>query len=110
METRTNNLRARTGSLLCWILLLCAFYHAAALIRYHVWLVQWPYPQEWRESNASAFTQLLIAGKNPYEPALMPSYMNVYGILYHVAVIPFLWLGWPGIVTHRLVAALFLYG
>ncbi len=67
-----------------------------------------PWPLEFREGAALTTTDLLLTGENPFAVAHQPSRLNVYGIGYPIAVLPFAWLLGNTFFAHRLASLLFL--
>ncbi|QWR76942.1 hypothetical protein [Candidatus Magnetomonas plexicatena] len=59
------------------------------LLKYHISLIMYPHQLELREGGMVLSTDLILRGGNPYDFANQPMYMNVYGIMYNYAVIPF---------------------
>ncbi len=80
------------------------------LLLMHVRMVVSPAPQEMREGAAVWITRLLLEGRNPYMLDQLPDGTNVYGIFYHLTVLPFAMLFGNGFVIHRLVSALSIVG
>ncbi len=78
---------------------------AAWLLVIHGRMVVSPAPQEMREGAVLWLTRLLLEGHNPYSLAELPAGTNVYGILYHLIVLPLAYLFGNGFVVHRAVSA-----
>ena len=76
-----------------------------ALVLLHARMVVSPAAQEMREGAAVWITRLLLEGRNPYALDQLPAATNVYGILYHLTVLPLAMLLGNGFVIHRLVSA-----
>ena len=72
----------------------------------HVRMVISPAPQEMREGAVPWITQLLLEGRNPYALEELPAGTDVYGILYHLLVIPLALLFGNSFAIHRIVSAL----
>lgn len=87
---------------------LILLYFGIQLVRYHYFLVTFPYPLEFREGAVLFTTNVLLEGKNPYALQNMPIAMNVYGINYHWIVYPFAKLWGATFVVHRTVSAVFI--
>src|SRR5262245_27573912 len=64
----------------------------AWLFLMHLRMIVSPAPQEMREGAVVWITRLLLEGRNPYDVAELPASTNVYGIFYHLAVLPIAWL------------------
>jgi hypothetical protein len=69
-----------------------------------------PAPQEMREGGIVWITRLLLDGRNPYAVAELPASTNVYGILYHLVVMPFARVFGNGFTVHRAISALAIVG
>jgi hypothetical protein len=75
------------------------------LVVLHVRMIVSPAPQEMREGAIVWLTRLLLEGRNPYALAELPASTNAYGILYHLAVLPFAWFFGNSYAVHRAVSA-----
>lgn len=62
------------------------------------------YPQEYRENAMILSTSLMLEGKNPYAVEVQPVYINDYGILYNLVVLPFAAAFGPTFLVHRIVS------
>src|SRR4051812_8085724 len=80
-------------------------YFAVRIVSYHCHLVNFPYPNTYREGALMTTTEALVRGKNPYALALQPQYTNVYGIVYPLFVWPWAKLFGISMVVHRIVVA-----
>ena len=78
---------------------------AAWLLVIHGRMVLSPAPQEMREGAVLWLTRLLLEGRNPYALAELPAGTNVYGILYHLIVLPLAYVFGNGFPVHRIVSA-----
>jgi hypothetical protein len=58
------------------------------LIIHHFQVIGNFFPNEYRESATLLTTDLLLKGGNPYALENQPEYTNVYGIFYHIIVLP----------------------
>lgn len=65
-------------------------------------------PQEFRENAILLTTNLLLDGQNPYSLKNMPTYVNVYGILYNLVVLPFAKIFGSTFLLHRLISLVFI--
>jgi hypothetical protein len=81
---------------------------AVVLFAYHVRIVTFPYPLEFREGAMIQTTKALLGGENPYALHRQPEDTNVYGIFYSVVCYPFAGLFGPGLQVHRAVAGIFI--
>jgi len=79
------------------------------LVIYHLQIIANVFPNEYREGAILLTTDLMVNGGNPYALANQPEYTNVYGIFYHLIVLPFA--KWFGInfPVHRAVSAFFIW-
>lgn len=78
---------------------------AVWLLVIHGRMVLSPAPQEMREGAVLWLTRLLLEGRNPYALAELPAGTNVYGILYHLIVLPLAYVFGNGFPVHRAVSA-----
>lgn len=78
---------------------------AVWLLVIHGRMVLSPAPQEMREGAVLWLTRLLLEGRNPYALDELPAGTNVYGILYHLAVLPLAYVFGNGFPVHRTVSA-----
>jgi hypothetical protein len=69
-----------------------------------------PAAQEMREGGIIWITRLLLEGRNPYAVAELPAGTDVYGILYHLVVLPFARVFGNGFTVHRTVSAVAIIG
>ena len=72
----------------------------------HLRMIVSPAPQEMREGAVVWITRLLLEGRNPYDLAELPASTNVYGIFYHLVVLPFAMIFGNGFTVHRTVSGL----
>lgn len=84
---------ATAGAIAVWLLVI------------HGRMVLSPAPQEMREGAVLWLTRLLLEGRNPYALNELPAGTNVYGILYHLAVLPLAYVFGNGFPVHRAVSA-----
>lgn len=75
------------------------------LLVIHGRMVVSPAPQEMREGAVPWITRLLLEGRNPYALAELPAGADVYGILYHLLVVPFARVFGNGFAVHRTISA-----
>lgn len=80
------------------------------LVLLHVRMIVSPAPQEMREGGIIWITRLLLEGRNPYAIKELPAGANVYGIFYHLVVLPFARVFGNGYMVHRFVSALAIGG
>lgn len=80
------------------------------LLLLHLRMVVSSAPQEMREGAVVWITRLLLEGRNPYALEELPAGTNVYGILYHLIVLPFAWLSGNSYAVHRVVSAAAIFG
>jgi hypothetical protein len=80
------------------------------LLTIHARMVLSPAPQEMREGAVVWITRLLLEGRNPYALDELPAATNVYGILYHLTVLPLAVLFGNGFPIHRAVSAAAIAG
>ena len=73
-------------------------------------IITFPYPLELREGAIQLSTHALLNGINPYSLINNPVYINVYGILYNLLVLPFAALFGNSLQLHRLINALLILG
>jgi hypothetical protein len=76
----------------------------------HLRMIVSPAPQEMREGGIIWITRLLLEGRNPYAVAELPAGTDVYGILYHLVVLPFARVFGNGFTVHRTVSAAAIAG
>ena len=76
----------------------------------HIRMIVSPAPQEMREGAVVWITRLLLEGRNPYDLAELPASANVYGIFYHLVVLPLALIFGNGFTVHRTVSALSILG
>ncbi len=79
------------------------------LIIHHFQVIGNFFPNEYRESATLLTTDLLLKGGNPYALENQPEYTNVYGIFYHIIVLPFAKLFGTSFPVHRAVSAIFIF-
>ncbi len=87
------------------ISLLPFLYH---FLNYHLHLITYTYPLEFRESAMVLTTHLLSLGQNPFDLAHFPQATNSYGIVYSLVVYPFVKMGAPILQVHRLITGIFI--
>lgn len=80
------------------------------LVLLHLRMIVSPAPQEMREGGIVWITRLLLEGHNPYDVAELPASTNVYGILYHLVVLPLARVFGNGFEVHRTVSGLAIAG
>lgn len=78
------------------------------LFVYHVKLIVFPYPLEYREGAIIQTTQILLEGKNPYSLDNQPQSSNVYGIFYHLVAYPIAKLAGANLTSHRAITGFFI--
>jgi hypothetical protein len=72
-------------------------------------LISFPYELEYREGAVLLTTEGLLHGINPYTLENNPIYINVYGAVYNLFVLPFAFLFGNSLALHRIVSALFTF-
>ena len=77
-------------------------------LNYHLHLITYPYPLEFRESAMILTTHLLVQGQNPFDLAHFPQATNSYGIFYSLVVYPFAKIWGPTLQVHRLFTGIFI--
>lgn len=80
------------------------------LLAMHARMVLSPAPQEMREGAVVWITRLLLEGRNPYALDELPAATNVYGMLYHLTVLPLAFAFGNGFPIHRAVSAAAIAG
>ena len=73
-------------------------------------IITFPYPLELREGAIQLSTHALLNGINPYSLINNPVYINPYGILYNLLVLPFAALFGNSLQLHRLINGLLILG
>jgi hypothetical protein len=101
-----NRLTATLRTLSFGLLALACLYVGGTLLIYHFRIITDPNPQAYREGGMLLSTHYLLEGKNPFNLENMPLAINVYGLFYHVVVLPFAWILGPGLLAHRLVSGI----
>jgi len=99
----------RGREILAWILFGlagCAFLYTFYV---HLVLLTLPAPQEYRECAIVLSTDLLLHGENPYAVQNQPVYTNIYGIGYHLVMLPFAKVFGCTLIVHRAVSAVFVW-
>ena len=66
-------------------------------------IITFPYPLELREGAIKLSTHTLLNGVNPYALANNPIYINGFGLLYNLLVLPFAALFGNLLQLHRLI-------
>lgn len=79
------------------------------LLSYVYNIIRTPYPLELREGAILSTTYLLLAGKNPFAAENLPQYLNGYGIVYNLTIIPFARLLGDTFSTHRLLSEFYIF-
>lgn len=92
--------------LLAFFTIVCG-YVSYKLLRYHVDLILFPWPIQYRETANLLSTDLLLKGGNPYSLENQPVYTNVYGLLYNIATYPFAAVFGPTLFSHKAVGGFF---
>ena len=80
------------------------------LLAIQIKIITFPYQLELREGAIQLSTQALLKGINPYSLINNPIYINTYGILYNLVVLPFAGLFGNSLQLHRIINALFILG
>ena len=70
----------------------------------HFRMIGSPAPQEMREGAVIWLTRLLLEGRNLYANDQLPASTNLYGIVYHLVVLPFARVFGNGYTVHRAVS------
>lgn len=89
---------AAGGAMCLWLILL------------HLRMIASSAPQEMREGAAVWITRLMLEGRNIYALDELPASTNVYGIVYHLVVLPFARVFGNGYPVHRVVSAIAIAG
>jgi len=92
-------------NILLSILLISA---AILLFVYHMHVITFPYPSEYREGAMIQTTNMLLIGENPYAIANQPQDTNTYGILYSIVSYPFAKIFGSSLQLHRAVSGIFI--
>jgi hypothetical protein len=74
------------------------------LLGIHLRLVFFPYQMEYREGAIILTTQAFLKGINPWALQNNLTYINVYGFVYNLIVLPFAWLLGNQLWIHRLIS------
>jgi hypothetical protein len=74
------------------------------LLGVHLRLVFFPYQMEYREGAIILTTQAFLKGINPWALQNNLTYINVYGFVYNLIVLPFAWLLGNQLWIHRLIS------
>lgn len=80
----------------------------ASLAFWHFQVIANPFLNEYREGSVLLSTDLILKNGNPYDLINQPEYTNVYGIFYHLIVLPFAKVFGPTLRVHRAVTAFFI--
>ena len=86
--------------------MLCG-YVCFRLLRYHLDLIFFPWPIQFRETANLLSTDLLLKGGNPYLLENQPVYTNVYGLLYNFVTYPVAAVLGPTLTVHKAVGGFF---
>jgi hypothetical protein len=73
-------------------------------------IIVFPYQLELREGAIQLSTHALLNGINPYALANNPIYINGFGVLYNLLILPFAVLFGNSLQLHRLINALLILG
>ena len=85
---------------------LCLSFFMIRLVIYAVTIVATPVPVEYREGAFLLSTEFLLQGINPYSVENHPLSINVYGLVYNLAVLPFAALFGNTLSVHRALSVL----
>ncbi len=89
-----------------WVMLL--LYFGFQLLSYHLTVITYPYPLEYREGGIVAPTRLILQGGSPYDLQHQPEYTYIYGYLYHYLLLPWVKIFGPGLLVHRWFSAVWI--
>ncbi len=74
----------------------------------HTKIITFPYQLELREGNTQLTTHAFLNGINPYAIPNNPLYINIYGVLFNLVMLPFARLLGNTIQLHRLLNGFFI--
>ncbi len=74
----------------------------------HIKIITFPYQLELREGNTQLTTHAFLNGINPYAIPNNPLYINIYGVLFNLVMLPFARLLGNTLQLHRLLNGLFI--
>ena len=109
MNARRATLSDRVGRL-TWLAAALAVVAAGYVLYFHYRVIVHTGPIEYREGAIVITTDLLLHGGDPYALKNLPTYTNVYGILFNWTVLPVAQIVGNGFVVHRAVNAVFVLG
>ena len=75
---------------------------------YHIHIITFPYPSEYREGAMIQTTNILLKGENPYAIENQPHDTNTYGIFYSVICYSFAKVFGSSLQLHRAVSGVFI--
>jgi len=87
-----------------WLLLVLIILFVK-LLSYHIFLIFYEYPLNYREGAVLTTTHLLVQGQNPFSLENQPQYTQVYGIFFNLIAYPFARLWGSTLVLHRVISA-----
>lgn len=90
------------------LLFIGAFISIAWAAYFSIVTIAMPYQIELREGTALVTTKILMGGGNPYVLENQPLGLNVYGIGYSLAVLPFAFLFGNTLLLHRTITFIFI--
>lgn len=82
---------------------------AILLFAYHMRVITFPYPSEYREGSMIQTTNVLLNGENPYAIVNQPQDTNTYGIFYSIVCYPFAKISGSSLQLHRAVSGIFIF-
>lgn len=80
------------------------------LLAVHLRLVFFPYQMEYREGAILLTGDAFLRGINPWALEINPIYINVYGFIYNLLVLPFAWMLGNKLWIYRLISFLAIAG
>ena len=87
------------------ILLLATLLFLIKILYYHLRLIMYSLPTEYREGAMLISTGMISKGLNPYNFSSHPYSTNVYGVLYNYMVAPFALIFGNTLVIHKAISA-----
>jgi len=105
---RTILLRFQTSSLLKKAIVIFFIILVILLLFLHAKIITFPYQLELREGNTQLTTHAFLNGINPYAIPNNPLYINIYGVLFNLVMLPFARLLGNTIQLHRLLNGFFI--
>ena len=104
-----NNILKKIKYLVISFSILFVSFFFVKLVYHHYKMITYPYLLEFREGAMLVSTDLLVKGRNPFSWDEQPEHMNMYGIVYSLAVYPLAKIFNTGPIVHRSVTAIFIW-